>query len=122
MKKPKIKNENIIRQKILEAVEKCQEGINQKELWKKLKIDSKIGTRVLMKLINEGKVSRTLNYINGKKVYTVHIPKHKLQILPIEQIEGLVCFPCNKIYDECSENGNLSPINCPLFNNWLESP
>jgi hypothetical protein len=120
VKKIKIKDENIIRKKILEAAEKNEDGINQKDLWKKTRIDSKIGTKVLIKLINEGKISRTLMYVDGKKIYKVHLPRNKLTILPIEEIEGLVCFPCNKIFDDCTEGGTLSPVNCPKLNEWLE--
>ncbi len=119
MKKRKIKDENIIREKILQAIEKSNNGINQKYLWKVLKIDSKIGTRVLVKLINEGKVSKSVSYVNGKKVYIISQPKHKLVILPIEQLEGLVCFPCSDIY-KCSDEGELTPVNCPMLNSWLE--
>jgi MarR family. len=112
-------NENQIREKILEKIRK-EKSISQKELWKKLKLKSEIGTRILLKLIREGKIERNVKYVNGKKIYFLSLPTPKIKVIPLNGIEDTVCFSCPDI-NICSEEGELNPISCSKMSNWLES-
>jgi hypothetical protein len=118
VKKIKKVDEDKIREKILEKIRK-EKSISQKQLWKKLKLKSEIGTRILLKLIREGKIERETKYINGKKVYFLSLATPKIKILPLDEIFDIVCFTCPDI-NICGEDKNLDPTTCPKMNDWLE--
>lgn len=118
-KKSSVKDVKNIKNKIIQLVNSKENGISQKELWKVLKIDSKRGTKILLRLIKEGKIYRFKTRINGKLVYVLKIPK-RLVILPIELVSDIVCFPCSDM-NICSEEKPLNPITCQKLSKWLQS-
>jgi hypothetical protein len=119
VKKRKKIDENKIREKILEKIRK-EKSISQKQLWKKLNLKSEIGTRILLKLIREGKIEREIKHINGKKVFFLSLATPKIKIVPLDEIFDIVCFTCPDI-NTCGEDKNLDPTSCTKMTNWLES-
>ncbi len=92
-----------------------EKGLLQSELWKKLNLTSRDGSRIATKLEKRRLIVREKVLQNGRWTYRL-VPL----VIPIDtsSVEGLPCLTCP--YESmCEPGGQISPENCPLLERWL---
>ena len=91
------------------------DGMLQSELWKKLKLTSRDGSRLALKLERQGIISREKILENGRWTYKLIIKKTPVST---ESIEGAPCLTC-PVEQKCSLEGEISPRTCQLIEDWV---
>ena len=93
------------------AIYKNRDGVLQNELWKELGIDSRKCSRVVKKLIDDGRVERVEHRSEGIRTYK--LIAHKKAVDPSVIIAGGEILPCICCELECSVE------ECPLLMDWM---
>ena len=91
------------------------EGMIQSELWKKLKLSSRDGSRLALKLERMGIISREKILENGRWTYKLIIKKTPVST---QSIEDAPCLTC-PVEQKCSLEGEISPRTCQLIEDWV---
>ena len=91
------------------------DGMLQSELWKKLKLTSRDGSRLALKLERRGIISREKILENGRWTYKLIIKKTPVST---ESIEGASCLTC-PVEQKCSLESEISPRTCQLIEDWV---
>jgi hypothetical protein len=91
------------------------EGILQSDLWKKMKLTSRDGSRLALKLERQNMIKREKVLENGRWTY-----KLKISHAPVstESIEAAPCLIC-PVEQKCTLEGEISPRTCPLIEQWV---
>ncbi|MGB9733230.1 MAG: helix-turn-helix transcriptional regulator [Conexivisphaera sp.] len=91
------------------------EGLLQSELWKKLNLTSRDGSRIATKLEKRRLIVREKILQRGRWTY-----KLMPLVVPIDtsSVEGLPCLTCPYEY-KCEPGGQVSPEGCQLLERWL---
>jgi len=91
------------------------EGIFQSELWKKMKLTSRDGSRLALKLERQNMIKREKVLENGRWTY-----KLKIAHAPVgtQSIEAAPCLIC-PVEQKCTLEGEISPRTCPLIEHWV---
>lgn len=97
------------------VAESGDEGIFQSDLWKKLKLTSRDGSRLALKLERRGIIKRKKVLENGRWTYKLKISKMPVST---ETIEAAPCLIC-PVEQKCSLEGEVSPRTCPLIEQWV---
>ncbi len=95
--------------------EKESEGMFQTELWKKLKLTIRDGSRLALKLERTGFIYREKILENNRWTYKLILKKTPISTLSIENAPCLVC----PVEQKCSLDGEISPRNCEFIENWV---
>ncbi len=98
-----------------------EEGLYQNELWKLLKIDSREGSRLTLRLLKKGIIVREPVVHNGRKTYKLYYVRPKIPelMVSIEKIKDVPCFRCT--YDSKCNPGNFhNPETCPFLTAWIK--
>ena len=92
-------------------------GILQSELWHKLGVSSREGSRVSLKLEGKGLIRREKELQSGRWTYRIY-PKR----LPAS-IESISDCPCLMCQDDprCDPSSVISPQDCGKLTEWLVS-
>jgi len=93
-----------------------EEGILQSELWKRLKADSREGSRAILRLEKKKLIRRNRELHSGRWTYRVFSAR---KLSTIDSIMNIPCAFCE--YDltvKCPTLG-LNPSNCPKLTEWL---
>jgi len=101
---------------VLELVAKRGDnGMFQSDLWKKLKLSSRDGSRLALKLERQHLVKREKILENGRWTY-----KLKIAHVPVttQSIESAPCLIC-PVESKCTLEGEISPRTCPLIEQWV---
>jgi len=102
--------------KVCDIVAKYETGgMLQSELWKKLKLTSRDGSRLALKLERLGIISREKILEKGRWTYKLIIKKTPVST---ESIEDAPCLTC-PVEKKCSLEGEISPRSCQLIENWV---
>ena len=90
-------------------------GVLQNILWRKLKLSSRDGSRLALKLEKMGNITREKILENGRWTYLLLIKK-----IPISTkcIENSPCLTC-QVEGKCSTDGEISPKTCQLIEDWV---
>jgi len=90
-------------------------GVFQSELWKKLKLSSRDGSRLALKLERMGMITREKILEKERWTYKLIIKK-----IPIstKSIEGAPCLTC-PVQSKCSIDGEISPKTCQWIEDWV---
>src|SRR5579885_3164431 len=90
-------------------------GMFQSELWKKLKLSSRDGSRLALKLERQHLVKREKILENGRWTY-----KLKIAHVPVttQSIGSAPCLIC-PVEQKCTVEGEVSPRTCPLIEQWV---
>ena len=90
-------------------------GTLQSELWKKLKLSSRDGSRLALKLERMGMITREKILEKERWTYKLIIKK-----IPIstKSIEGSPCLTC-PVEAKCSIDGEISPKTCKWIEDWV---
>ncbi|RLE57706.1 MAG: hypothetical protein DRJ40_00370 [Thermoprotei archaeon] len=123
-----------IEERLLREIAKAgKEGVIQMELWRKLGIDSREGSKILARLEKKGFIKREPIKVNGRRTYRVYVvkglelvtekaPTIEVVQLPTE-LEFLLevpCFTCPQLH-VCGSLRGVNPENCPKLTAWLLS-
>src|SRR3989337_1202878 len=102
--------------KVCDIVAKYEtDGMLQSELWKKLKLTSRDGSRLALKLERLGIISREKILEKGRWTYKLIIKRTPVST---ESIEDAPCLTC-PVEHKCSLEGEISPLTCQLIEDWV---
>ena len=90
-------------------------GMLQSDLWKKLKLTSRDGSRLALKLERTGIISREKILEKGRWTYKLIIEKTPVST---QSIENAPCLTC-PVEQKCSLEGEISPRTCQLIEDWV---
>ena len=97
------------------VLEHAGDGVNQSILWKELKLTSRDGSRLAIRLERRGMIRREKVLEEGRWTYKLtplRMPVH------IQSIEQAPCITCP--YEaKCSLTGVVSPLSCPWISEWV---
>ena len=110
-----------IERQILQLLEKVgEEGIIQKELWEKIGIDSRSGSRIVSRLEKRGLIEREKTVYKGKSTYILRLSKNLRHEITIPDfLKEIPCFTCPYL-NVCGEGGSVTPEKCNKLLRWLE--
>jgi len=91
------------------------DGMFQSELWKKLKLTSRDGSRLALKLERMGIITREKILEKGRWTYKLILKKTPISTQSIENAPCLVC----PVEQKCSLEGEISPRNCQFIEDWV---
>ena len=95
--------------------ERESDGMLQSELWKKLKLTSRDGSRLSLKLERMGTINRVKLLENDRWTYKLILKKTPISTQSIERAPCLVCT----VEQKCSLDGEISPKTCQLIEDWV---
>jgi len=95
--------------------ERESDGMFQSELWKKLKLTSRDGSRLALKLERMGTITREKLLEKERWTYKLILKKTPISTLSIENAPCLVC----PVEQKCSLEGEISPRTCQLIEDWV---
>jgi hypothetical protein len=95
--------------------ERESNGMFQSELWKKLKLTNRDGSRLALKLERMGTIYREKILDKGRWTYKLILKKTPISTLSIENAPCLVC----PVEQKCSLEGEISPRNCQFIEDWV---
>ena len=95
--------------------ERESNGMFQSELWKKLKLTSRDGSRLALKLERMGTITREKLLEKGRWTYKLILKKTPISTQSIENAPCLVC----PVEQKCSLDGEISPRNCQFIEDWV---
>lgn len=102
--------------KVCEIVAKRGDnGMFQSDLWKKLKLSSRDGSRLALKLERQNIIKREKILENGRWTYKLKIARMPVSTQSIEAAPCLIC----PVEQKCSLEGEISPRTCPLIEQWV---
>ena len=110
-----------LEKKALELIKK-KKGILQSELWKTLKLDSREGSRLVLRLQRKGLIRREQVSVNGRrtyKLYPVELRPHDKNLLV--DIGYALIVPCTTCpyFQSCGSTPPLEPTVCHILDRWL---
>ncbi|AKG39448.1 hypothetical protein MA03_08110 [Infirmifilum uzonense] len=112
---------DLLLKKVLETiVNEGDSGILQKELWKKLGLDSRKGLKIIKRLEEQGLIEREQVIQRGRKTYIVraaHRARKEIELPAF--LDEIPCFYCPNLA-RCA-SGEVDFLSCPLLKRWLES-
>ena len=95
--------------------ERESDGMLQSELWKKLKLTSRDGSRLSLKLERMGTINRVKLLENERWTYKLILKKTPISTQSIVNAPCLVCT----VEQKCSLEGEISPRTCQLIEDWV---
>jgi hypothetical protein len=90
-------------------------GIFQSDLWKKMKLTSRDGSRLALKLERQNMIKREKVLENGRWTYKLKIVEAPVGTQSIEAAPCLIC----PVEQKCTLEGEISPRTCPLIEQWV---
>ena len=91
------------------------DGMLQTELWKKLKLSSRDGSRLALKLERLGMITREKILENGRWTYKLIIRKAPVSTISIENAPCLIC----PVESKCALDNEISPKTCQYIEDWV---
>ena len=95
--------------------ERESDGMLQSDLWKKLKLSGRDGSRLSLKLERMGTITREKLLENDRWTYKLILKKTPISTQSIENSPCLVCT----VEQKCSLDGEISPRTCQLIEDWV---
>ncbi len=92
-----------------------EKGLLQSELWHKLGVTSREGSRIAIRLEKKGMVKRVKEFAKDRWTRRL-VPL--IRRVTIEPIKGAPCLSCE--YDQvCGKEGVRTPWSCPKLEKWV---
>lgn len=110
--------------KILDVVKRGgEEGVIQSDLWTLLGIDSREGSRAVMKLVKSGLIRRVPANVKGRKTYKLIYIYKRLEdvklLIKLNPVMGVPCFLCKDL-DKCGLGSYFNPLICGKLTKFLQ--
>jgi len=97
------------------VVDHGTDGVLQSIVWKDLKLSSRDGSRLVIRLERRGMIRREKVLEDGRWTYKLTPLRIPVQI---KSIEAVPCITCP--YEaKCSLTGVVSPLSCPWISEWV---
>lgn len=108
-----------LEKKVYEAIlEAGDTGIMQRDLWKKVGVDSRMGMRILRRLERQGLITREEIVYKGRRSYLVRaVPSTERELQLPDFLDDIPCFYCSDLR-RCAY-GERDILSCPLIQRWL---
>tara|TARA_B100000315_G_scaffold259678_1_gene316640 strand:- start:745 stop:1212 length:468 start_codon:yes stop_codon:yes gene_type:complete len=97
------------------VVEAEDQGVLQSSVWRKLKLNSRDGSRLSIRLEKRSLIRREKIVENGRWTYKLYPLKIPLSMNSIVQSPCITC----PLENRCSNEGEISPKYCNLLSNWV---
>jgi len=109
----------IVEKEILDIVKNAgDKGILQREIWGKIKIDSRRGIKIIKRLEKRGLLTREEYMYKGRKTYLLKPTSKAFKKVRLSEfLEDIPCFFCPYLY-KCG-SGEFHPAHCKLLDKWL---
>ena len=108
---------NSLEQKALKLVfDAGDKGILQSELWKKLGVSSREGSRMAKKFEEKDKVIREKVLNDGRWTYKLYSKK---ELVTLDSVKGCPCLICDEV-DKCFRGGTRDPVYCMALTAWID--
>jgi len=91
------------------------EGVLQSELWKKMDLSSKEGSRLALRFERRGLIERKKVLHEGRWTYRLF---SKRTAITLDSIADSPCILCESM-EKCSEGGVVSPVCCEKLTRWI---
>jgi len=102
--------------KVCEVIAQYElEGMLQSELWKKLKVTSRDGSRLALRLERRGLINREKILEKGRWTYKLILKKTPISTVSIVNAPCLIC----PVEQKCSLDGEISPRTCQWIEDWV---
>ena len=111
----KVNMEKLTNKVCVILAEKESTGMVQSELWKKLKLSSRDGSRLALKLERMGTITREKILEKGRWTYKLIIKKTPIST---ESIVNAPCLTC-PVEQKCTLDGEVSPRTCQWIEDWV---
>lgn len=110
----------ILEQKILEIIKDVgDKGIIQREIWKKINIDSRKGIKIIKRLERMGLLEREPLVQGGRKTYILRpTPKVFKKIELPDFLDDIPCFYCPFLF-KCG-SGEYNLYSCKIIEEWIK--
>ena len=110
------KNTDLEKQALQIVIDAGEEGILQSEMWKKLGVTSREGSRLALKFEEKEIITRKKVLHSGRWTYKLF---SQTKAVTIDSIADCPCITCSDI-DKCFTGGTISPITCQLLHAWID--
>jgi len=105
-----------LEEKAIKLLLKYQDrGLLQSELWHKLGVTSREGSRIAIRLEKKGMVKRVKEFAKDRWTRRL-VPL--IRRVTIEPIKGAPCISCENEH-VCGKGGIVSPQSCPKLELWV---
>lgn len=102
---------------------KAEKCILQSELWKRLSLDSREGSRLVQRLLKRGAIKREEATINGKRTFRICIDESTArtahEILSTRSIMEIPCITCPS-FAQCYPGAQYEPGTCALMDMYVK--
>ncbi len=111
-----------LEKKALELLRQSKDGMLQSDLWKSLRISSREGSRLVLRLMRKGLLRREEVSVGGRRTYRLYsvetgVAKFSVQV-GVGSILDIPCATCPHLL-ECGAGGFYDPSTCTLLELWL---
>ncbi len=106
----------------LKLIKESGGRILQKDLWKKLKLDSREGSRLVARLVKRGLIKREEVIVNGRKTFRLILAEtNSSKLLVKVSLRELLDIPCTTcpVIDQCGVGNFYEPGTCALMDSWV---
>jgi len=97
--------------------EREAKGMIQSDIWKKLKLTSRDGSRLALKLERQGTITREKILENGRWTYKLILKKTPISTASIVNAPCLIC----PVEQKCTLEGEISPRTCVWIEEWVRT-
>lgn len=111
-----------LEKKALELIENSEGGVLQSDLWKMLGLDSREGSRLVLRLVKKGLVKREQVSVKGRRTYKLTLAKTVAEPVTIKiDISSILDIPCTTCpyINECGPKNFHDPATCPFLEAWI---
>ena len=109
------KNNNLEQKALKLVFDAGDKGILQSELWKKLGVSSREGSRMAKKFEEKDKVIREKVLNDGRWTYKLYSKK---ELVTLDSVKGCPCLICDEV-DKCFRGGTRDPVYCMALTAWI---
>lgn len=110
------KNNNLEQKALKLVFDAGDKGIFQSEIWKKLGVSSREGSRMAKKFEEKDKVIREKVLNDGRWTYKLYSKK---ELVTLDSVKGCPCLICDEV-DKCFRGGTRDPVYCMALTAWID--
>ena len=107
----------------MDIIRKSENGVLQSELWKMLGLDSREGSRLVIRLAKKGLIRREQVSVNGRRTYKLYAVEAKPAALSLKvDISHILDLPCTTCayLEQCRPGNFYEPATCTWLDVWLQ--
>lgn len=98
-------------------MDKGDEGILQRDMWRSLGATSREGSRISLRLEEQQLITREKELANGRWTHRIFINMRRVEL---DSIIDVPCMMCEDIQN-CEVGGGVTASQCDVLTQWLVS-